>query len=112
MLGVRTKFALGKVVATNNFIDTVLDKCFGATAEEIKESEYDNEVADEAMKALIRHAHGDWGEVCDEDKKRNDESVKDGTQILSVYTSQNGIKFWVITEGDRSVTTILLPEDY
>ena len=105
LFGVRTKFVLGKVVATANFIDAILDNCAIVSG-------YDNEVADEAMQALIRHANGDWGEACDEDKRSNDAAVKNGTQILSVYRAQNGIKFWVITEGDRSVTTLLLPEDY
>jgi hypothetical protein len=60
---------------------------------------------------LTRHLSGDWGECCDEDKATNDQAVKSGARILSVYTV-SGVKLWVITEADRSYTTILLPEDY
>lgn len=62
--------------------------------------------------ALARHAAGDWGEVGPEDWAANDLSVEDGRRILSAYRDALGVKFWVITEADRSVTTILLPEDY
>ena len=61
---------------------------------------------------LQRHANGDWGEVCKEDWELNDEALELGHRILSVYTSSNGVKFWIITEADRSATTILLPEEY
>ena len=56
------------------------------------------------MKALRRHVYGDWGDLDYEDKAEN--------RILSSYTSSNGIKFWVITEADRSATTVMLPEEY
>ncbi len=55
---------------------------------------------------------GDWGDLDDEDKKENELSVKQGFRILSAYNLENGEKVWVITEWDRSVTTILLPEEY
>lgn len=62
--------------------------------------------------ALQRHANGDWGEVCKEDWELNDEALELEHRILSVYTSSNGVKFWIITEADRSATTILLPSEY
>ena len=62
--------------------------------------------------ALRRHAAGDWGEVDDEDRAANDSALTTGERLLSVYRSANGTTFWVITEADRSVTTVLLPEDY
>lgn len=62
--------------------------------------------------ALNRHQSGDWGELCEEDKKINEEALKEGEQILSVYTSAEGKRFWVITEADKSCTTVLMPEDY
>lgn len=61
---------------------------------------------------LSRHMEGDWGEVCDGDKRLNDEAVVDGSRILSAYKTKLGEKIWIITEADRSVTTILLPEQY
>ena len=60
---------------------------------------------------LIRHLNGDWGDLCEEDKKENEFSVKNGYRILSSYTTPFG-KLWVITEADRSATTFLLPEEY
>lgn len=62
--------------------------------------------------ALSRHQTGDWGDLGDDDKHLNDSAVKDGGRILSAYRSATGVKFWIITEADRSSTTILLPEDY
>lgn len=91
------KFRLGVVAATANFI---------SKAEELGLD------PDETIKtALGRHAIGDWGNCCQEDSKENDRSLEQGDRLLSVYAMEN-IKFWVITERDRSVTTILLPEDY
>jgi len=66
----------------------------------------------EVRDALTRHMRGDWGEVCDEDWKENDFSLEKGFRILSAYKSKAGVKFWIITEADRSVTTILLPDEY
>lgn len=62
--------------------------------------------------ALKKHHNGDWGNVCSEDWESNDEALKEGFRLLSSYTSSNGIKFWIITEADRSATTFLLPEEY
>jgi len=62
--------------------------------------------------ALKRHLRGDWGDVEDEDRAENDFSLKQGFRLLSVYTGSNGTKFWIITEADRSSTTILLPSEY
>ena len=66
----------------------------------------------EMLAALRRHAAGDWGEVDADDWAANDAAVTDGTRLLSSYRTATGTKFWVITEADRSVTTVLLPEDY
>ncbi|MBX9677537.1 MAG: hypothetical protein K2X38_02155 [Gemmataceae bacterium] len=61
---------------------------------------------------ISRHVAGDWDEVCAGDKRLNDEAVKEGTRIISAYRTAMGEKLWVITEADRSVTTILLPDEY
>ena len=61
---------------------------------------------------LIRHVTGDWGDLDDEDKAENDLSVEKGFRILSAYKLETDVKVWVITEWDRSVTTLLLPEEY
>lgn len=61
---------------------------------------------------LGRHQSGDWGDVPEEDRRENELSVRMGFRILSAYTLNDGTKFWIITEADRSVTTILLPEEY
>jgi hypothetical protein len=62
--------------------------------------------------ALGRHAAGDWGDVCDEDRRENELSLRQGFRLLSVYHDRSDVKFWIITEADRSATTVLLPEDY
>jgi len=61
---------------------------------------------------LSRHITGDWGDLEEEDRKENDLSVKKGFRILSSYKTNAGQKVWVITEADRSVTTLLLPDEY
>lgn len=60
---------------------------------------------------LRRHASGDWGDVCPEDASENELSLKEGFRLLSVYGTGER-RFWIITEADRSVTTVLMPEDY
>ena len=62
--------------------------------------------------ALRRHAVGDWGEIVAHDRAANDDALKSNERILSVYRSGTGTTFWVLTEADRSVTTVLLPDDY
>ena len=59
-----------------------------------------------------RHQAGDWGEVGTEDWALNDSALQDGNRLLSAYTLPNGVKVWVITEWDRSATTVLLPDEY
>lgn len=68
--------------------------------------------AAEVREALRRHQLGDWGELCEEDRAENDASVIEGRRLFSAYTARDGTKFWVITEADRSSTTVLLPDDY
>lgn len=66
----------------------------------------------EVLDALGRHARGDWGDVGEEDREENELSLREGFRLLSSYRGRNETKFWVITEHDRSVTTVLLPEEY
>jgi hypothetical protein len=66
---------------------------------------------------LEKHVVGDWGTVCAEDKLANDQSLIDGSRLLSAYKTLKGERIWIITEatddsGNRSATTILLPEEY
>ena len=86
------KFRIGHIVSTPNALE--------------------NLSYDEIQVALRRHMAGDWGIVSAEDKAANDLALVERTRIRSVYHSANGTKFWIITEADRSSTTILLPEDY
>jgi hypothetical protein len=60
---------------------------------------------------LARHATGDWGDLCTFDRHQNQIALRDGYRVLSSYEVPAG-RVWIITEADRSVTTILLPEDY
>jgi hypothetical protein len=87
-------FPLGRVVATPAAID--------ALARANQYSHY----------FLNRHAGGDWGEIENEDKVENKYSLQHGFRILSSYTTATGEKLWIITEADRSSTTLLLPEEY
>jgi len=86
------KFQLGRTVITRNALERLRNE--------------------DVQEALGRHAAGDWGDVCPEDQQENELSLEKGFRLLSVYRSKAGEKFWVITEADRSATTILMPEDY
>lgn len=61
---------------------------------------------------LVAHSTGDWGDVDPEDAAANEEAVLFHARIMSVYTLSTGVKIWVITEADRSYTTVLLPSEY
>jgi len=62
--------------------------------------------------ALRRHGRGDWGEVGADGTHANDARVEPAGTLASIYTSCNGVKFYVVTEADRATTTVLLPEEY
>ena len=61
---------------------------------------------------LRRHMSNDWGDLSDEDMRENELSLKEGFRLLSAYRTAKGQKLWIITEADRSATTILLPDEY
>ena len=89
---------LGQIVATQNLLDTLASLGLDQ---------------DSTLHPLIsRHAAGDWGDVCDEDRQLNEDGLKGGARTVSVYNVQPDLTIWVITEADRSTTTALLPEDY
>jgi hypothetical protein len=88
------RFPLGRIVATPGAL---------AALEEAGES---------PGTFLKRHVTGDWGEVDEHDRQENEFSVVQGFRLLSAYTITNGTKLWIITEADRSATTILLPSEY
>lgn len=86
------KFRLGRTVATPGALDAVPE--------------------DEMQAALRRHHSGDWGDLDDADRAENERSLHEGFRLLSVYRTKVGVRFYVITEHNRSVTTVLLPEEY
>ena len=88
------RFQLGRVVATPGAL-SALEKAEQLPAE-----------------FLDRHVNGDWGDVPDAHKQENEVSVEQGFRILSAYTTSAGDRIWVLTDADRSVTTILLPNEY
>lgn len=59
-----------------------------------------------------RHVQGDWGDLGEQDRQENERALTAGTRLLSAYTLEDGTKIWIITEADRSATTLLLPEEY
>lgn len=85
-------FRLGRIVATPNALTNLSE--------------------DDILRGIQRHQAGDWGDVGDHDRQANDQALVNGSRLFSVYHSTNDVKFWIITEADRSVTTVLLPQDY
>jgi len=67
---------------------------------------------DDILNGIRRHRAGDWGDLDAHDRNVNESALLEGGRLVSVYHSGGGVKFYVITEWDRSVTTVLLPEDY
>ena len=68
---------------------------------------------EDVLAALGKHTSGDWGECGEEDWQSNELAYESGEdRVFSIYRDRNGVKFWIITEWDRSSTTVLLPEDY
>lgn len=68
--------------------------------------------AEDVKSSLARHARGDWGDIGSDDAEENEFALNHDLRLFSVYHDRNESKFWIITEADRSVTTVLLPEDY
>lgn len=64
------------------------------------------------LEFLSRHLRGDWGDLCQEDRTENELSLKQGFRVMSSYPITDTEKLWIITEADRSVTMLLLPEEY
>ena len=64
------------------------------------------------MAYLVRHIAGDWGNVDEHDRRENELSLVRGFRLLSAYTLNSGTQIWIITEADRSATTLLLAEEY
>jgi hypothetical protein len=88
------KFSLGRIVATPGALEAV------------------QRAGQSPLDFLARHVNADWGEVCEEDRRENEFALQHGFRLLSVYTTKAGENLWVISEADRSATTLLLPADY
>lgn len=67
---------------------------------------------EERIKALQRHLLCDWGDVSEQDRRANNAALLNGSRIISCYQTKDGTRFWILTEADRSVTTVLLPQEY
>jgi hypothetical protein len=91
-MNAKLRFQLGEVVTTPGALEAL-------TAEEIET-------------ALRRHQTGDWGAVSPADAERNEQALRDGDRLFSSYRSADKTRFLVITEADRSSTTVLLPDEY
>ena len=91
------KFPLGQMVMTAGVNDQV--------AEDSKFSAF-------VLRCIGRHARGDWGDLCAEDKKENEFSLGKHLRLLSAYEVEGLPKVWIITEADRSVSTVLFPSEY
>ncbi len=83
---------LGRIVATPSALNSLMQ--------------------DDILKGIQRHQAGDWGDLTNDNRAANDRALAEGTRIISAYNAANGTRFWIITEADRSATTVLLPEDY
>ena len=93
-----TKFSMGRLVMTRGVNDLVADS---------------TPFAKFVMQSMKRHANGDWGDMTQDDKAENELSLREGNlRLFSAYEHPTLPKIWIITEADRSATTILFPEEY
>jgi len=90
-------FPLGQLVFTRGVNDLIAEN---------------KEFALFVLTSLQRHARGDWGDLSEEDKKENEYSLNRHLRLLSAYEQHGLPKIWIITESDRSATTVLFPEEY
>ena len=87
-------FPLGQVVATPGALEALED------------------AGQDPGEFLLRHVTGDWGQLDDHDRHENELGLQKGLRLLSAYLTNKGVRIWIITERDRSATTLLLPEEY
>ena len=88
------RFPLGRVLATPGALEAL------------------EKAGQQPREFLDRHSQGDWGELDSHDVRENEISLQSGFRLLSSYTTAAGDRLWIITEADRSATTLLLPEEY
>ena len=91
------KFCSGRLLMTRGVNDLVADN---------------TEFAKHVQLSLKRHLAGDWGDLCDDDRVENELALQGGERLFSVYKKEGVPKIWIITEWDRSATTVLFPEEY
>ena len=89
-----SRFPLGRIVATPRALEAL------------------EEAGERSSALLTRHVVGDWGELDEHDRSENETSLAEGRRLLSAYSLSTGARLWIITEADRSVTTLLLPSEY
>ncbi len=90
----KPKFPIGKLVSTPGALAAL------------------TEAGQSPMQFVSRHIVGDWGDCCPEDLEANEDALRNGDRLFSVYRTAKGVKLWIITEADRSSTCLLLPEEY
>jgi len=97
-VNIATRFKLGRLLMTRGVNDRIAE---------------DTEFSKFVLDSLRRHCRGDWGDMCPEDKQENELALREGNlRIFSAYEHNTLPKIWIITEADRSATTILFPEEY
>jgi len=94
MHATRPLFPLGRIVATPGALEAL------------------HTAGQDARELLTRHASRDWGTLSEDDRNENDFAITHALRLLSAYCLSTGVTIWILTEADRSATTLLLPEDY
>ncbi len=89
-----TRFPTGRIVATQRAGEALVAAGIGG------------------LQLVDRHVRGDWGDISPEGREENNRALRNAGRIISSYTLSTGVRVWVLTEPDRSATTILLPEEY
>ena len=108
----RLLFSLGRLYATQGALSLLADIRDAGKPYSVQQAAQAADPMAQVLPLVLRHSTGDWGDVEREDWTANDEAIGNGGRLFSAYQLTAAARVWIITEADRSSTTVLLPEDY
>jgi len=106
------QFSLGRLYATPRALSLLEEIRDAGKPYSVRRAKEFDDPMSLVLPYVRRHASGDWGDVSEEDRRANDDAVVTGARLFSAYELPAGARLWIITEADRSATTVLRPDEY